>query len=122
MEDSRRDKLVSRLKAGQGEAVAAQVRFRHPQKMTPDWSPWQTAAVNTENPAWAIDSVGYEVEYRLLYLAPPTPDTTQVMVPRELLERHLRKMACHPGMLFTPVDGLLGTHDELRALLAQEVK
>lgn len=51
------------------EPVAAQHRFRHPQKSTPDWSVWQPCKV-AQRPAWEIDSQGYEVEYRALYAAP----------------------------------------------------
>lgn len=51
------------------EPVAAQHRFRHPQKGTPDWSVWQPCKV-AQRPAWEIDSQGYEVEYRALYTAP----------------------------------------------------
>ena len=54
----------------QVESVAAQHRFRHPQKTMPDWSPWQLCEVRSR-PAWEIDSQGYEVEYRNLYTAPP---------------------------------------------------
>lgn len=50
--------------------VAAQHRFRHPQKGTPDWSVWQPCSVSNR-PAWEIDSQGYEVEYRALYATPP---------------------------------------------------
>ena len=51
------------------EPVAAQHRFRHPQKIMPDWSVWQPCKV-AQRPAWEIDSQGYEVEYRALYAAP----------------------------------------------------
>ena len=51
------------------EPVAAQHRFRHPQKGTPDWSVWQPCKV-AQRPAWEVDSQGYEVEYRALYTAP----------------------------------------------------
>lgn len=47
--------------------IAAQIRFRHPQKNYPDWSVWMLAEVDTTRPDWYVDSVGYEVEYRLLY-------------------------------------------------------
>lgn len=53
----------------QQEPVAAQQRFRHPQKTMPDWSPWQPCKV-VDRPAWQIDSQGYEVEYRDLYTPP----------------------------------------------------
>lgn len=53
----------------QQEPVAAQQRFRHPQKTMPDWSPWQPCKV-VDRPAWQIDSQGYEVEYRDLYTSP----------------------------------------------------
>ena len=54
--------------------VAAQHRFRHPQKTMPDWSAWQPTAI-ADRPAWEIDSQGYEVEYRELYAAPvPSQD------------------------------------------------
>jgi hypothetical protein len=52
------------------EPVAAEQRFRNPQKGTPDWSVWQPAMVSKIRPAWEIDSLGYEVEYRLLYTHP----------------------------------------------------
>src|SRR5690554_1093976 len=50
--------------------VAAQHRFRHPQKSTRDWSVWQPAPIDLDRPSWEIDSQGFEVEYRLLYDAP----------------------------------------------------
>ncbi|NWF45428.1 hypothetical protein F3K02_09230 [Hydrogenophaga sp. D2P1] len=52
------------------QPVAAQHRFRHPQKTMPGWSTWQSCAVS-DRPAWQIDSQGYEVEYRALYTSPP---------------------------------------------------
>ena len=58
------------LQVEKQKPVAAQHRFRHPQKTMPDWSPWQPADVS-DRPSWEIDSQGYEVEYRLLYPAPP---------------------------------------------------
>lgn len=48
------------------EPVAAQHRFRHPQKTMPDWSVWQPTEVRDRKP-WSIDSMGYEVEYRELF-------------------------------------------------------
>ena len=48
------------------EPVAAQHRFRHPQKTMPDWSVWQPTAVKDRQPS-TIDSMGYQVEYRNLY-------------------------------------------------------
>ena len=60
------------------EPVAAQHRFRHPQKGTPGWSAWQPCAVGNR-PSWEIDSQGYEVEYRALCVLaaraslPPAP-------------------------------------------------
>ena len=60
------------------EPVAAQHRFRHPQKGTPDWSVWQPCKV-AQRPAWEVDSQGYEVEYRALYTAPqPRRNVTYV--------------------------------------------
>jgi len=56
-------------KPAEQEPVAAQHRFRHPQKGTPDWSVWQPCKV-AQRPAWEVDSQGYEVEYRALYTAP----------------------------------------------------
>lgn len=54
--------------------VAAQSRFRHPQKTTPDWSAWQPAPINLDRPSWEIDSQGFEVEYRLLYATPQSTE------------------------------------------------
>ena len=51
------------------EPVAAQHRFRHPQKTMPNWSTWQPCAISNR-PAWEIDWQGYEVEYRPLYALP----------------------------------------------------
>lgn len=51
------------------EPVAAQHRFRHPQKTEPDWSPWQQCDVRNR-PPYEIDTQGWEVEYRPLYTAP----------------------------------------------------
>lgn len=53
--------------AVQVEPVAAQRRFRHPQKSSQDWSIWQPASISLDRPSWEIDSQGWEVEYRLLY-------------------------------------------------------
>ena len=53
------------------EPVAAQHRFRHPQKTMPDWSAWQPCKIKHGRPAWEFDSQGYEVEYRELYTSPP---------------------------------------------------
>jgi hypothetical protein len=55
----------AQIASGQ-EPVAAQQRFRHPQKTMPDWSVWQPCGVSDMSP-WRIDSQGYEVEYRSLY-------------------------------------------------------
>ena len=52
------------------EPVAAQHRFRHPQKIMPDWSVRQPCKINNKRPAHEIDSQGYQVEYRALYTAP----------------------------------------------------
>ena len=65
---------ITRLRAKikqmeQQEPAAAQHRFRHPQKTMPNWSIWQPCAISNR-PAWAIDSQGYEVEYRQLYALP----------------------------------------------------
>lgn len=57
--------------AQQHEPVAAQHRFRHPQKTMPDWSAWQPCKIKHGRPAWEFDSQGYEVEYRELYTSPP---------------------------------------------------
>ncbi len=82
--------------AVQGEPVAAQQRFRHPQKTSPDWSVWQPASISLDRPSWEIDSQGYEVEYRLLYDAPqpaeqkPAPDVEGLVT---LLE-HARCNTC----------------------------
>lgn len=70
------------------QPIAAQMRFRYPQKATPDWSPWQLAAVGS-NPPWSIDSLGWETEYRLLYAAPvpaPAQTTEQSSVRQSLAE------------------------------------
>lgn len=48
------------------EPVAAQHRFRRPEKTAPNWSAWQPCHV-THSPEWRIDDQGYEVEYRNLY-------------------------------------------------------
>ncbi len=62
--------IAQPAQAPAGEPVAAQHRFRHPQKNMPDWSPWQPASI-ADRPAWQVDSLGFEVEYRLLYTTPP---------------------------------------------------
>jgi len=54
------------------DPAAAQHRFRHPQKGTPDWSAWQPTTIG-DRPAWEIDTHGWEVEYRALY-AHPSPE------------------------------------------------
>lgn len=57
----------------QGEPVAAQHRFRHPQITSQDWTDWHPAPLSLDRPSWEVDSQGYEVEYRLLYAtAQPT--------------------------------------------------
>lgn len=74
-----------RKRAEQAQPVAAQHRFRHPQKGTPDWSVWQPCKV-AQRPAWEIDSQGYEVEYRALYTSPqpaPVAPPGWRMVPEE---------------------------------------
>lgn len=66
-----RDAALAKLaECEKQEPVAAQVRFRRPEKGTPDWSPWQQSALLAEHPAWLIDGAGYEVEYRLIYAQP----------------------------------------------------
>lgn len=50
--------------------MAAQHRFRHPQKTMPDWSAWEPCDIKHGRPAWEFDSQGYEVEYRELYTSP----------------------------------------------------
>lgn len=96
------------------EPVAAQHRFRHPQKTMPNWSIWQPCAISNR-PAWAIDSQGYEVEYRPLYAlpcaqpAPSVPEVTDAMA-----------LAFHHAL----TDGSIGAQeveeikDALRAALA----
>lgn len=65
-----RDELRARIeRMEKQEPVAAQHRFRHPQKTMPDWSDWWLCDV-AKRPAWTIDSQGYEVEYRQLYALP----------------------------------------------------
>ena len=65
-----RDALRAKIEAmEQQEPIIAQHRFRHPHKNRPNWTDWWQCAVS-ERPAWEIDSQGYEVEYRKLYLAP----------------------------------------------------
>lgn len=50
--------------------VAAQLRFRRPQKGHSDWSPWQPSKIVLDRPPHFIDTQGYQVEYRLLYTHP----------------------------------------------------
>ena len=64
------------LQVEAAEPVAAQHRFRHPQKGCPDWSVWQPCEVRNR-PAWDLDSQGYEVEYRALYTARPLDITKE---------------------------------------------
>ena len=52
------------------EPVAAQHRFRRPEKSAPDWGPWHACKVSNR-PAWEIDSQGWLAEYRPLYTVPP---------------------------------------------------
>ena len=61
---------IREAQAQQKEPVAAQHRFRHPQKTMPDWSAWQPCKIKHGRPAWEFDSQGYEVEYRELYTSP----------------------------------------------------
>jgi hypothetical protein len=63
--------------------VAAQHRFRHPQKTMPDWSKWQESEIDLGRKSYEVDSQGCEVEYRLLYQS--IPDTHRI-VSVELLE------------------------------------
>lgn len=73
-----RDSLEAKLR--EQEPVAAQRRFRHPQKTMPDWAPWQPCRVDMRQENWSIDSMGYEVEYRNLYARPvPTPDARELV-------------------------------------------
>ena len=81
-------KIITDLRTAIAEAekqepVAAQHRFRHPQKTMPDWSPWQPTTV-ANRPSWDIDSQGYEVEYRNLYTAPPAAQPERVVFPTML--------------------------------------
>ena len=62
----------------QQEPVAAQHRFRRPEKGTPDWSIWQPAKVNINREVRSIDEQGWQVEYRLLYLHPAPADAALV--------------------------------------------
>ena len=80
-------------KPAEQEPVAAQHRFRHPQKGTPDWSVWQPCKV-AQRPAWEIDSQGYEVEYRALYTAPQPVKREQEPVEIEMPEYHSHGMGC----------------------------
>lgn len=68
--------------APEAKPVAAQHRFRNPQKTETDWTIWQGTTVNKDRPSWEIDSKGYEVEYRLLYAA-PQHDTEMIELLRE---------------------------------------
>jgi len=71
----RLEQMIATLRASlaepaEQEAVAAQHRFRRPEKGTPDWSVWQPCKINNKRPAHEIDSQGYQVQYRALYTAP----------------------------------------------------
>jgi hypothetical protein len=72
----------------QQEPVAAQIRFRRPEKGTPDWSIWQPAKVNINREVRSIDEQGWEVEYRLLYLHPAPADAALVEALESIAEAH----------------------------------
>lgn len=89
----------------------------------PDWVLVPPEATPEMLKPWAA-SIHGPASYRAMLAAAPKPATLSpasdgVVVSRELLDSHLKKLACHPGMLFTPIPGLLKTYDELRDLLAQ---
>lgn len=84
--DAREAAVLAKLR--EQEPVAAQQRFRHPQKTMPDWSIWQSCFVRSR-PAWEVDSQGYEVEYRPLYAA-PLPAVVQVPQGRAALLASLK--------------------------------
>lgn len=111
---------LSALKAGQGEAVA----WIHPNYLGADMSSW---AFEASRARLSPDQVA-------LYLAPSTPDATQVMVPRELLGRLVvnveildkrprsicRDCADYNGVCPSGLDcDISALTKELRALLAQ---
>jgi hypothetical protein len=68
-ENDVQQEIEAALAQPEQKPVAAQHRFRHPEKTMPDWSKWQECKVSNR-PAWEIDSQGYEVEYRNLYTPP----------------------------------------------------
>lgn len=110
-----------------GEAVAAQTRFRLPQKGSPDWSPWHETRVSESQPARCIDSQGFEVEYRLLYTHPAdqvADDLTMVKASRELLqdlrdlafdqvEHHRAAMGAYKQTRQSAMDSVLAQADAL---------
>lgn len=98
---------LSRIKAGQGEAVAWQFLDQDGQ--------WYTGS-ERNNHRRNTEEAGYQV--RELFAAPPTHDATQVMVPRELLERIQKELDVYHAR---DLVGSFGVDDELHALLAQEV-
>lgn len=61
-------KAIAALQAA--EPVAAQVRYRRPEKGLPSWSVWQPSKVDETKPKYHFDEQGWEVEYRLLYTVP----------------------------------------------------
>jgi hypothetical protein len=75
-----RDALEAQIAQSEQEPVAAQHRFRHPQKTMPNWSPWQPCAISSR-PSWEIDSIGYEVEYRALYTTPQPSAEVESLLP-----------------------------------------
>lgn len=84
-------------------AIAAQHRFRRPEKTMPDWSSWQPAEVDYNRPSYEIDSQGYEVEYRLLYES-PIPTKQPARITEEMISRAM-------GVVIGS-SGDYGTHNE----------
>jgi hypothetical protein len=82
MQDYARAAIAAHEAKQTAEPVAAQHRFRHPQKTMPDWSPWQPCKV-ADRPAYALDSQGYQVEYRALYTH-PQPAKREPLTPEQI--------------------------------------
>jgi hypothetical protein len=85
--------LRERLAQPEQEPVAAQHRFRHPQKTMPDWGAWMPCSVK-DRASWEIDSQGYEVEYRALYTTPQRREWVGLTDEEEVF--HLYRTAWSP--------------------------
>ena len=118
------DAVCDEAQPAEQEPVAAQHRFRHPEKGTPDWSVWQPCKINNKRPAHEIDSQGYQVQYRALYTAPQpaishrwTPTAENINALPEPIRRYIADLSTNADPAGTVRDLTIAC-DTIRALEA----